>query len=129
MSTKTDDGDLPYPEYEKINDILFIVTFSLLGLFLLIQVIIYILNRIKKLIEKNKKKRKIKIILKKSYKYEELLEENIKEEKCVICYDDYSNINIITILSCNHKYHKECIKKWIKIKLECPLCKNNLLEN
>lgn len=31
------------------------------------------------------------------------------------------------LLNCGHKFHLNCITKWIKIKNECPLCKKNIL--
>ncbi len=47
---------------------------------------------------------------------------------CIICYDEENNlINDVVKLKCNHKYHLECINKWLKIKNVCPLCKENIL--
>ena len=27
---------------------------------------------------------------------------------------------------CLHVYHKECLLKWLKVRLECPVCRNSL---
>lgn len=24
---------------------------------------------------------------------------------------------------CNHKFHKDCLKRWMLMKLECPACR------
>lgn len=32
----------------------------------------------------------------------------------------------IILTPCNHKYHINCFKSWINIKLECPSCRNTL---
>jgi len=45
-------------------------------------------------------------------------------EICIICIDNYEDENIITTLSCNHSFHTECLKEWLKKKKECPYCKN-----
>ena len=49
----------------------------------------------------------------------------LKKYKEIYNYDSI-NKNFIT-LQCNHKFHLNCITKWIKIKNECPLCKKNIL--
>ena len=40
--------------------------------------------------------------------------ENLKMDKCVI-------------LSCEHIYHKVCIKKWLKNNDSCPNCRINII--
>lgn len=45
-------------------------------------------------------------------------------EECIICLGSFVKDNIT--LSCDHKYHKECIKEWIKEKDDCPLCRKIL---
>jgi hypothetical protein len=27
---------------------------------------------------------------------------------------------------CGHKFHKECIVYWLKVKDKCPICRNDL---
>ena len=48
------------------------------------------------------------------------------KDKCSICLDD---IEIdYAKLSCNHKYHIDCIKPWLmKYSLECPYCRRPIL--
>ena len=69
-------------------------------------------------------------------------------EKCIICLDsltthknnkenddeNVSKINLIqkeedgiSILNCGHKFHTECIIRWLKLKNNCPICTQILL--
>jgi len=50
------------------------------------------------------------------------LSENKK--KCLICLEKFRKGEESIILPCLHLFHSTCIKKWIKIKDFCPLCKN-----
>ncbi|XP_075217233.1 uncharacterized protein LOC142322253 isoform X2 [Lycorma delicatula] len=42
-------------------------------------------------------------------------------EECVICCEDMGSVNLTT-LECNHPFHTECIRQWLKEKSVCPLC-------
>lgn len=39
---------------------------------------------------------------------------------CPICLDDDPDFKLSV---CGHKFHKECIKQWLSVKPECPLCR------
>jgi hypothetical protein len=55
--------------------------------------------------------------------------ENIKcehIEECPICLDIFKNEEI-NILSCNHKYHPQCINQWMKEKKNCPKCRRDIV--
>ncbi|CAH9114574.1 unnamed protein product [Cuscuta epithymum] len=43
-------------------------------------------------------------------------------DTCVICRLDYENDETLTVLSCKHSYHPECIKNWLRINKVCPVC-------
>ncbi|GMI74755.1 hypothetical protein like AT3G19910 [Hibiscus trionum] len=43
-------------------------------------------------------------------------------ESCVICRVDYEDGDSLTVLSCKHSYHPECINNWLKINKVCPVC-------
>lgn len=49
----------------------------------------------------------------------------LKKYKEIYNYDSIKKKFVI--LNCGHKFHLNCITKWIKIKNECPLCKKNIL--
>ena len=51
---------------------------------------------------------------------------NLTSDTCVICYDDYTEGIDILLLPCNHPFHPECIKTWLKSSTKCPLCKNDM---
>lgn len=42
---------------------------------------------------------------------------------CGICLEDYKVGDLTKTLSCPHRFHKECIDKWLRIVASCPLCK------
>ncbi|KAL3619975.1 hypothetical protein CASFOL_034887 [Castilleja foliolosa] len=41
---------------------------------------------------------------------------------CVICRLDYEDGDTLTVLSCKHFYHSECINNWLQINKVCPVC-------
>ncbi|KAH1098689.1 hypothetical protein J1N35_015610 [Gossypium stocksii] len=43
-------------------------------------------------------------------------------DSCVICRVDYDDGDSLTVLSCKHSYHPECINNWLKINKVCPVC-------
>ena len=52
-----------------------------------------------------------------------------KLEDCQICLEDMDIGEVIGIVSCDHRYHYECIKKWIEFKnYSCPMCRGTLTE-
>ena len=38
--------------------------------------------------------------------------EDIKENKCSICLEEYNRNKDIIKLNCEHQYHRKCIKEW-----------------
>ena len=46
---------------------------------------------------------------------------NFINKECSICLEDIKKNDIN--LSCNHIFHKECLKEWFKIKTTCPICR------
>jgi len=48
-----------------------------------------------------------------------------EDESCVICLDNLSTSNSVSIDSCRHQYHILCIEAWGKISSQCPLCKKD----
>ena len=53
--------------------------------------------------------------------------EDIKENKCSICLEEYNRDKDIIKLKCNHEYHKECIKMWLNINKICPQCRGDII--
>lgn len=47
---------------------------------------------------------------------------------CTVCCDDYESGDALRVLKCGHKYHVECIDKWLLSSTDylrapaCPIC-------
>jgi hypothetical protein len=37
------------------------------------------------------------------------------DKTCSICFDDYTETAKLTALVCSHKFHSECIRKWLNV--------------
>lgn len=44
---------------------------------------------------------------------------------CSICILDIEKNTKHAVLECNHFFHKECIRKWLTKKMNCPCCRRN----
>ncbi|KAL8036179.1 hypothetical protein ABFS82_12G140000 [Erythranthe guttata] len=49
--------------------------------------------------------------------------------KCVICLDEYKNMDNAGALKCGHDFHVGCIRKWLSIKNSCPICKASAVDD
>ncbi|KAG0438293.1 E3 ubiquitin-protein ligase [Dictyocoela muelleri] len=56
--------------------------------------------------------------------------EKIYDGDCTICFSDYEKDDLISVLTCGHYFHKNCIDEWIDVQQTCPICKTsvNLIE-
>ena len=55
-------------------------------------------------------------------------ENNKLEPKiCCICQEAIEYGNNIYLLSCNHCFHQNCLKKWFNQKSECPYCRKRFI--
>lgn len=64
------------------------------------------------------------------YRHITFLSSSPKEEDiCGICLDEYIEGQDIGELDCCHKFHHDCIKKWLMQKNTCPMCKRTGLAN
>ena len=52
-----------------------------------------------------------------------------EKKKCLICIENFKNNDDSIILPCIHIFHSECIKKWMKKKNLCPICKSKIDNN
>jgi hypothetical protein len=51
------------------------------------------------------------------------VDESVDQPSCVICMNEYNRNETILKLRCNHVFHEDCIKNWLKIKTDCPICR------
>lgn len=47
------------------------------------------------------------------------------DNDCVICLGTKKS-NKIRILACKHKFHQQCIDKWLETDMKCALCRSSL---
>ncbi len=50
----------------------------------------------------------------------------LENVECAICLDSYEVGQTITILSCMHFYHENCLYTWNNDHVECPQCRENI---
>lgn len=44
--------------------------------------------------------------------------------ECVVCYNTiFLNTTQYMITPCDHVFHEECLSQWMRVKLECPVCR------
>lgn len=57
-------------------------------------------------------------------KFSEINDPKIDEKKCTICMTKFADDDDISILKCNHIFHEDCIKEWLKeYNYRCPVCR------
>ena len=54
--------------------------------------------------------------------------DNISNENCAICIDNFYENCIKIKLQCGHYYHYDCIQPWIEKNNNCPLCRKIVIE-
>jgi hypothetical protein len=80
----------------------------------------------------DKNRQEIERLLSNEYK-QTPYQDNINEFKdpCTICFDNFNDQCLVSVLPCKHIFHHTCLKNWLMLKLltpECPNCKLNLLK-
>ncbi len=55
-------------------------------------------------------------------------EEEEEEPLCSICMMEIEDGDRVGVLSCNHLFHADCLKGWIKRRNVCPLCQVQIAE-
>lgn len=43
---------------------------------------------------------------------------------CSICQEEYRENDELGLLACGHSHHPACIKQWLRLKNQCPICKS-----
>lgn len=46
--------------------------------------------------------------------------------RCPICLENFASGVEIRVMPCQHKYHRRCLDKWLKINAVCPICNMNI---
>lgn len=50
----------------------------------------------------------------------------LEEGECVICLDEWEIGATAKELPCKHKFHPNCIEKWLGIHGSCPICRHKM---
>ena len=81
-----------------------------------------IANNKKKEIKKEKNEYDLEV-----FEYNDNNELKFEQKECIICLGEFENGEKLAILKCNHCYHDQCIKDWIKKAkgIYCTLCQVN----
>lgn len=46
---------------------------------------------------------------------------------CAVCIESYKIGEVVTVLTCDHFFHKTCIEPWLLERRTCPMCKCDIL--
>lgn len=50
----------------------------------------------------------------------------VNETPCPICLDPFNPKEHLIATTCEHRFHRKCLKNWIKKKTTCPICRKKL---
>ena len=59
---------------------------------------------------------------------ETLSKKKYDSKECCICLNDNTSPSSWHLRSCHHCFHQDCIKKWIVINPECPVCRTSVFK-
>lgn len=64
-------------------------------------------------------------------KYEKEKNKNVPDDakSCPICIEEFEDGNEVRYLWCMHRFHKDCVDKWLEKHSNCPMCKKEYNEN
>jgi hypothetical protein len=48
------------------------------------------------------------------------------DEGCTICIQEYEDRDVLRYLPCGHIYHAMCVDKWLRLKGQCPACRQTI---
>jgi hypothetical protein len=58
-------------------------------------------------------------------KYKKVGKEELKKEiECSICLAMHKREEVLYLEECQHEFGKECLKEWLKVSSQCPLCRS-----
>ncbi|XP_077097293.1 E3 ubiquitin-protein ligase RNF128a [Siphateles boraxobius] len=108
----------------------FIVTAATVGYF-----IFYSARRLTGLRQQNRKQKKLKAEAKKAIGQLQVrtLRQGDQEtgpdaDTCAVCIELYKAGDVLSVLTCNHFFHRSCIEPWLLEHRTCPMCKCDILK-
>lgn len=55
-----------------------------------------------------------------------LVEVEEDEGECVICLEEWKDSGVAKEMPCKHRFHENCIVKWLEIHGSCPVCRHQM---
>ena len=52
--------------------------------------------------------------------------DDLKEQTCNICLEEFSLGQEMRKLDCSHCFHKGCVDRWLATVASCPVCKREI---
>ena len=49
-----------------------------------------------------------------------------KVESCGVCTEEFETTSTVSVLSCQHIFHEECVREWGHYNQSCPLCRASI---
>ncbi|KAF3431474.1 hypothetical protein FNV43_RR26205 [Rhamnella rubrinervis] len=49
-----------------------------------------------------------------------------KGVECVICLEEFQVGGVAKVMPCKHRFHGDCIEKWLGMHGSCPVCRHNM---
>ena len=56
-----------------------------------------------------------------------LLCDELPDDTCSICLEEFKEGEKIKNLNCNHIFHEECLLPWLNDNDCCPMCRQNIV--
>ena len=56
-----------------------------------------------------------------------IIQGKLIDQECIICLDGFNKNDHVALIKCGHKYHAECLYKWLLKRPVCPLCDEELI--
>jgi hypothetical protein len=55
------------------------------------------------------------------------IKDKTEDKECAICLSDLDEKTPISITKCSHLFHNNCISEWSTHKIDCPICRTNMI--
>lgn len=46
--------------------------------------------------------------------------------ECCICMEDFDSSDVVVVTPCNHVFHKQCFREWLRQARTCPVCRTDI---
>mmetsp|Transcript_63051 Transcript_63051/g.159667 ORF Transcript_63051/g.159667 Transcript_63051/m.159667 type:complete len:110 (+) Transcript_63051:651-980(+) len=54
---------------------------------------------------------------------------NTADHQCSVCLERFAQGEELRVLPCFHRFHRECVDRWLRGSQECPVCKHNVMRD